>query len=222
MDFKKILLTGGGIALIFVLLLVAYYATNKPQATYFETLTKTAPTDRVKWATESANILIEYSDFQCPACSSYSGLIESLDADDEFVSKIKENVTFVYRHFPLDSAHPFARIAAQAAEAAGQQGKFFEMHDLLFTNQSEWAESDKPEELFKEYATELELDMKKFQTDMMSSEIKDRIQNDYLSGLDIDVRGTPTFYLNGYKLQNPNSTEHFKELLLEGIESKDN
>lgn len=219
MEYKKILLMVGGIALTFVLLLVAYYATSKPQQTSFPQLTEIKSDDHVKWATESAHVLIEYSDFQCPACSSYAELIESLEADEEFVLKVKANVAFVYRHFPLDNSHPNARVAAYAAEAAGKQDMFFEMHDLLFANQSEWSESTKPEEMFKEYATELELDIDQFEIDSKSSEVKDRVQRDYLSGLEIDLPGTPSFYLDGYKLQNPNSAENFKELLLKGIES---
>jgi len=219
MEYKKILLFGGGIILTFILLFGAYYLTSKPQQTTFPQLAEVKSDDHIKWASESAHILIEYSDFQCPACGSYSGLIESLDADEEFVSKVKTNIAFVYRHFPLDNAHPNARVAAYAAEAAGSQDKFFEMHDLLFANQSEWSESTNPEEMFKEYATELELDLEQFEIDSKSSEVKDRVQSDYRSGLDVDVPGTPTFYLDGNKLQNPNSAEDFKELLLKGIES---
>src|SRR3989338_7095898 len=152
MEFKNILYVAGGIALTFVFLLGAYYLTNKPQKTFYPQLTKLRSTDHTKWATESANILVEYSDFQCPACSSYAELIESLNTDQNFVKSTQSNITFVYRNFPLDNAHPNARIAAHAAEAAGIQGKFYPMHDLLFTRQLEWSENDKPTELFKEYA----------------------------------------------------------------------
>lgn len=222
MGFKKILLIGGGIVVTFILLLIAYSLTSKPQKEYFEQLTKVKSEDHIKWATESANILIEYSDFQCPACSSYSELIKSLEEDKDFVSQVQSNVAFVYRHFPLDNSHPYARIAAQAAEAAGKQNKFWEMHDLLFANQETWSNSDKQEELFKEYAVDLELDMKRFEEDSKSSDSADRIQSDYISGAEVNVQGTPSFYLNGKKLQSPNSAEHFKELLLEGIETKGN
>lgn len=220
MESNKILIFGGGIVLTFAFLLGAYYLTNKPKTIFFPQLTEVQKDDHVKWATESANILIEYSDFQCPACASYSGLIKNLEDDEEFSIKVKENVAFVYRNFPLDSIHPYARIAAYTAEAASKQGKFFEMHDILFTRQAIWSENDKPEELFKEYAKELKLDLDQFESDIKSSEIKDRVQNDYRSGLDVNVPGTPTFFLNGYQLQNPNSIEDFKKLLLEGIESQ--
>ncbi|PIZ64585.1 disulfide bond formation protein DsbA [Candidatus Roizmanbacteria bacterium CG_4_9_14_0_2_um_filter_39_13] len=222
MDYKKILMIGGGIAIIFVLLLGAFYLTSKPQQTSFPQLTKLNSDDQVRWATESANILIEYSDFQCPACGTYFGLIESLNTDEDFVTNAKNKIAFVYRHFPLDNAHPNARVAAYAAEAAGYQGKFWQMHDLLFTRQEEWSESDKPEELFKEYAKEIELDLELFETDRTSSKTADRVQNNYRSGLDVKVQGTPTFFLNGVKLQNPNSAENFQELLSDGIQSKDN
>jgi len=219
MDYKKILLTIGGIGLTFILLLGAYYVTSKPQQSSFPQLKEIKSDDHVKWATESAHTLVEYSDFQCPACSSYFGLIESLNTDEDFVSNVKTNIALVYRHFPLDNAHPNARIAAYAAEAAGKQNKFFEMHDLLFTNQSEWSESNKPEETFKKYASELGLNIDQFMTDINSTEVKDKVQRDYRSGLEVDVPGTPSFFLDGRKLQTPNSAEDFKKLLLKGIES---
>jgi protein-disulfide isomerase len=81
--------------------------------------------------------LIEYSDFQCPACGFYFPLLKKLE--EEF----GENIAIVYRHFPLSSVHPNAKFAAYAAEAAGKQGKFWEMHDLIFTNQSEWSDKKK-------------------------------------------------------------------------------
>ncbi|KKQ37902.1 MAG: DSBA oxidoreductase [Candidatus Roizmanbacteria bacterium GW2011_GWA2_37_7] len=222
MEYKKILLLAGGIALTFAFLLGAYYLTSKPKNTFFPQLTKVQKDDHVKWATESANILVEYSDFQCPACSKYTGLLKSLEKDEEFANQVESKVAFVYRHFPLDRIHPYARVAAQAAEAAGIQGKFFEMHDLLFTRQKVWSESDKPEELFKEYANELGLNVEKFEADITSSEISDQIQKDYRSGLEVEVAGTPTFYLNGYKLSPPTSAENFKEILIKGITSQGN
>src|SRR5690606_8652134 len=121
--------------------------------------------------------------------------------------EVTENVTFVYRHFPLDAAHPNAREAAYAAEAAGKQGKFFEMHDVLFEKQSEWSPLPDPKETFIGYAEALKLDIEKFTTDMDSKEVQDKVQNDFLSGNEFNVQGTPTFFLNGKRIPNPASVE---------------
>lgn len=217
MEPKKILIGIGGIVGTFVLLLIAYYLTSKPQNEYFPELSKVESSDHVKWATESANVLVEYSDLQCPACAAYSGLIDSLENDEEFVKDIKPHVAIVYRHFPLDTIHPHARKAAYAAEAASMQGKFWEMHDLLFARQDEWAEEDNPEELFKKYAEELELDSDTFLTDSKSKAVTDKVQENYSSGLAARVQGTPSFFLNGYKVKNPTTLENFKSLLKEYI-----
>ena len=140
--------------------------------------------------------LVEYADFQCPACGAYHPLVKQLQAD--YAGK----VNFVFRHFPL-SIHPNAVPAALAAEAAGAQGKFFEMSDLIFTRQEAWSGSSKPDDMFVAYATELGLDVEKFKTDMTSTELKQKIVDSFKGGQKAKVTGTPTFFLNGAKLENP-------------------
>lgn len=148
--------------------------------------------------------LIEYSDFQCPACGAYYPIVKQLS--QEF-----KNLSVVYRHFPL-AQHANARPAAQAAEAAGQQGKFWEMHDLLFGNQNAWSDSNTAEQIFIAYAQSLELDMEKFKTDFNSAETKNKIEADYQSGAS-EIDGTPTFFLNDKKIQNPQSYEDFRSII---------
>jgi protein-disulfide isomerase len=109
-------------------------------------------------------------------------------------------VSFVYRHFPLDQIHPHARSSAQAAVAAGIQGKFYEFHDVLFEKQSEWSKAPNPQKIFEDYARELNLDVAKFNSDSNSQSVKDKVQSDYISGLEANVQGTPSFYLNGNKI----------------------
>lgn len=140
--------------------------------------------------------LVEYADFQCPACGAYHPLVKQLQAD--YAGKI----TFVFRHFPL-SIHPNAVPASLAAEAAGAQGKFFEMSDLIFTRQEAWSGSSNPDEIFVTYATELGLDVEKFKTDMASAELKQKIVDSFKGGQKAKVSGTPTFFLNGAKLESP-------------------
>lgn len=218
METKKIIIIIGSIAGIFVFLLGAYYLTNKPKNTFFPDMNAINPQDQTKWNKNSKNILIEYSDFQCPACKTISGLIMDLESDSSFNKKVSSNVVYVYRNFPLDQIHPNARQAAYAAEAAGIQGKFWTMHDILFTNQDIWAQSENPSELFKKYAVELKLDISQFETDLKSSKVIDKVQKDYDSAMRAGVPGTPTFFLNGIQLDAPVSKEDFVEKLIQGID----
>ena len=162
------------------------------------------PTQAVKGGATGSATLVEYSDFQCPACSAYYPVVKQL------TKEFPQDLHFVYRYFPLSSIHKNARISAQAAEAAGKQNKFWEMHDLLFENQDEWANLADPKEKFKEYAKSIGLDTEKFQKDLESKEVKDKVEKDYQNGLSLGVNATPTFFLNGEKLQNPRSYEEFK------------
>ena len=148
--------------------------------------------------------LIEYSDFQCPACGSYFPVVERLLLENP-------QIRFVYRHFPLQQ-HVNAFAASQAAEAAGKQGKFWEMHETLFTNQTAWETSKTAKTIFEGYASDLGLDMEEFMNDYSSEEIKDKINADLKSGLKAGINSTPTFYLNGNKIQ-PNGYEEFKKLI---------
>lgn len=161
--------------------------------------------DWVKGATSSPIVLIEYSDFQCPACGAYFPLVEKLVAEEG------TKFALVSRHFPL-MQHANAIPAAQAAEAAGKQGKFWEMHDLLFGNQAEWEGSKDVKTVFIGYATRLGLDIAQFTADYDLPEIKDRIDADVRSGYKAGVDSTPTFFLNGKKI-NPQSYEEFKKLI---------
>jgi protein-disulfide isomerase len=155
---------------------------------------------------------IEYSDFQCPACKAYRDLIEGLHEkyDDS-------QLAIVFRHFPLKTIHPQATLAAQAAEAAGKQGKFWEMHDLLFDNQADWAGKRNAEELFVTYAKSLELDEQQFLADISAGETKAAVENDYRSGVSNRINSTPTFFLDGERIGNPQSIEEFSQLIDEKL-----
>lgn len=214
MDKKTIIITVLSILGIIIFLFGAYALTNKPVQTDFPELKKLRNNDHVRWSAAKKNILIEYSDLQCPACQAYHVLLEEISKDKQ----IKDSVTFVYRHYPLDAIHPNARNGAHAAEAAALQGKFYEMHDMLFTKQNEWSSSNAPLDLFKKYATELKLDVAKFEKDFASDTVKQRVQDDLLEGNKYGVQGTPTFYFNGKKIDNPQSPEAFRAILLDGIE----
>lgn len=160
-------------------------------------------------------VIVEYSDFQCPACRSYAAVLGQIDPS------ILEKARFIYRHFPLPT-HPNARPAAQAAEAARAQGKFWEMHDLLFINQSTWAESKDAKTLFLGYAKELKLNLTQYETDYDSAATKKKIEDDLASGLRFGVNATPTFYVNDTKMPQPRNFDEFKSYITNAITSGQN
>jgi protein-disulfide isomerase len=155
------------------------------------TLTQVAPSDNA-FGTGSI-LIIEYSDFQCPACRSVEPLVNQLKEE------YSEDVTFVYRHFPLKQIHPKATYAAQASEAAGLQGKFWEMNDLLFVRQADWTAGNEVT-LFEQYAEELNLDVEQFKADIKSEKVRAIVQHNYESALALRISGTPTFFINGKPL----------------------
>lgn len=171
-----------------------------------------ADSDWVKGNREAKTVLVEYSDFQCPACRYFYPWVEQL------TDNLGHDIAFVYRHFPLPQ-HKNAEPAAWAAEAAGRQGKFWEMYSLIFESQNTWKEERNAEEYFETLAKKLGLDMEQFKTDINSNEIKDRVRNSYVSGLQSKVNYTPTFFLNGEKIKNPASYEEFKEIISESIKN---
>lgn len=149
----------------------------------------------VKGNPDASVTLVEYSDFQCPACGQAFPVVQAL------LEEYGDDVRFEYKHFPLFTIHPQAVPAARAAEAAGQQGKFWEMHDLLFENQSVWSNSANPALAFNQYAEEIGLDMGQFRTHLGASLIDDRIMEQVREAQRKGYTGTPTFELNGERMQ---------------------
>lgn len=165
------------------------------------------PTDHAFGASASNVALIEYGDFQCPACAYYEPIVQKVRQD------YADKIAFVYRHFPL-SQHKNAKITAYASEAAGKQGKFWEMHDKIYAGQKEWESlsNSKAGEILVGYAISLGLDSKLFSDQIDSSEIKDKVAADSQSGLKAGVNSTPTFILNGKRIQ-PKNYDEFKNFI---------
>ncbi len=155
------------------------------------------PSNHIRGGTNTKVTLLEYGDFQCPACGGYYPIIKELE------SKYGDSVTFQFRHFPLVSLHPNAMSAHRAAEAASNQNKFWEMHDLLYERQESWSSSNNPAQIFEQFATELNLDIDKYKADIAATNTKAVIDADIAAGKDIGADSTPTFVLNGKKLDNP-------------------
>lgn len=166
------------------------------------------PADSYKTSSVSAEFnLVEFGDYQCPACSVYDPFVEQLLVEEG------ERVNFVFRHFPL-SQHKNAPIASYAAEAAGRQQKYFDMHKKLYQSQAEWSDLSDPTLKFVEYAKGLQLDTDKFTADMLSKEIKDKVARDQNDGILIGINATPTYFVNGVKIDLPGTYEEFKNLVL--------
>ena len=169
-------------------------------------------TEWVRGNRNASTTLIEYGDFVCPACGQYYPIVKKLEDD------FKDDVKFVFRNFPLPS-HGNARIAARAAESAGVQGKFFEMHDLLYENQKEWSTASSAKAIFEGYATTLNLDMEQYKKDFESKEIGQKIDEDVRTGNSYGVNATPTFFLNNTKL-SPKNYDELKKLLSDDVSPK--
>lgn len=170
-------------------------------------VTAVTETDWVRGNPNAELTLIEYGDFQCPACGSYAPLVKQVEEE------YPETLKVVFRNFPLTSIHPNAYPASQAAEAAGRQGKFWEMHDKLFETQKEWSSESDPMTYFEKYASELELDVEQFKFDVNSSEVSDAIAVDIALGNQTGINATPTFILNGQQIRAPQSLDGFKALI---------
>lgn len=203
---------------IVVVGLGALFVFTKPDENSSNTFTgdaaKIQQDDHARNGTDQKVTLIEYADLQCPACGAYHPLLKQLSEE------YKDTVNFIFRHFPIISAHPNAFAAARAAEAASNQGKFWEMHDKLFETQSSWGQvASNQQSLFESYATELGLDMEKFKTDYVSEATADRINRDVTSAKQFNVNGTPTFILNGNKIDSPSNLENFRKVLDEAVKS---
>jgi protein-disulfide isomerase len=149
--------------------------------------------------------LVEYGDYQCPHCGIAHPFLKRL-------LKEFEDLRLVFRNFPLQDAHPAAMISAQAAEAASKQGKFWEMHDKIYEHQTRLSDA-----FLVKAADELRLDSKQFLADMESDEISARIEADFEDGIVSGVDGTPSFFLNGVKLNSYDETYDSLALAVEKV-----
>ena len=150
--------------------------------------------------------IVKYSDYQCPACKYFVSIEEQLK--EEYGS----DISITTKHFPLNM-HEYSQLAARVAEAARAQGKFQEMHDMIFAGQEQWARGN-AEAIFIGYAKSLDLDMEQFKNDMNSADMQRKVMADKRDGIGLNVNSTPTFFINGTKVENnPRTFEQFKMLI---------
>ena len=173
--------------------LAAIPATKAPEAT------KGAESPHVRGNPHAPVTLEEFGDFQCPPCSQFARFGE------ELLKEYDSRVRIVFRNFPLPG-HEHAREAASAAEAAGFQGKFWEMHDTLYREQGNWSIAPNARELFESYAGTIGLDLNKFKQDMDGEKVKERVEADKTRGESLGVKVTPSLFINDQPVEQKDKT----------------
>lgn len=171
-------------------------------------LTKQLELDHCLGAPDAALILLEYGDYECAACANAHPLVKHL------IESFGDQMKLVYRHFPINEIHPHAELAAEAAEAAGAQGSFWGMHNLLFANSSHLKLT-----ALLSYAEQLELDMTRFKAEMQDRIYLQRVQEHRQSGDLLELRGTPTFFLNGKMIDVSFGLEHLEDAVYAAVKN---
>ena len=144
--------------------------------------------DHIQGPADAAVTLLEYGDYECPYCGAAYPIVKEVQA------RMGDQLRFVFRNFPITNSHPHAEQAAEAAEAAGSQGRFWEMHDTLYENQKRLGDDD-----LRSYGVRLGLDPESFERDLAEHVYAARVREDFMSGVRSGVNGTPTFYINGVR-----------------------
>src|SRR5262249_53309595 len=144
--------------------------------------------DHIQGPIDAPFLLLEYGDYECPFCGEAYPLVRAIQ------KRLGNRLCFAFRNFPLSNSHPHAQHAAEAAEAAGAQGRFWEMHDLLYENQDALEDED-----LARYAAALRLDVERFMSEVLSGAHAARVREDFRSGARHGVNGTPSFYINGVR-----------------------
>jgi protein-disulfide isomerase len=167
--------------------------------------------DYIEASNKATVTMVEFGDYQCPACSAYSTLVTQVLI--EFAGKLN----YGFKNFPL-SQHANAPISSYAAEAAGLQGKFWQMHELLYENQQKWSDSTDARSIFIGYAKDLGLNTDQFSKDIDSAKVKGFVQTDLGDGRTVGINSTPTFYVNGVKIDSPQSLDAFKKVIQNALD----
>jgi len=172
------------------------------------TLPVDAERDHVQGPADAPVTLLEYGDYQCPYCGAAYPIIKEAQA------RMGDRLRFVFRNFPISTAHPYAEQAAEAAEAAASQGHFWEMHDLLYENQKRLGAED-----LHSYAEQLGLDVRAFDDDLERHTYGERVHDDFMGGVRSGVNGTPTFYIDGRRYDGSYELETLVGALEEAAKS---
>jgi len=192
--------------LSFVVLLVMACGPSEAQQSTEQITTASGYTPEINPNPGAPVQIVKFSDYQCPACKFFVPIEQKIKED------YGDQVSIVTKHFPL-SMHPYAHVASRSAEAARKQGKYKEMHDKIFEGQEVWSKGN-AERLFIGYAEEIGLDTEVFTADMNSAEMNQIVMEQRKEGVRMSVNATPTFYINGIKVENnPQTYMGFKVLI---------
>lgn len=188
----------GAIAVIFVAVFaISQHSSNNNSSGGTNKNSAAGATTHIEGDNAKGVTLVEYGDYECPICEAYYLPLKQAAA------KYNADIHFQFRNLPLTSIHPNAFAAARAAEAAGMQGKFWQMHDKLYENQNDWVSSTSPLDIFTTYATAIGLNVSQFKTDYASSKVNDSINADLAAFAKTgQEQATPTFYMDGTYLPN--------------------
>ena len=165
--------------------------------------------DWIRGAEEASVTLLEYGDFECPYCGKAFPVLEDLLGEDP------NTVRLVYRHFPITNSHPHALSAAEAAEAAGAQGKFWEMHDLLYTHQDQLEEKD-----LLAYANMIGLNAERFAREMRTRRYREEVRRDFRRGIQDGVNGTPTIFINRLRYDGPTDLASMRAAIASALKAE--
>lgn len=205
------------VAVIIVALVAIFSFTGKNNNNNGSTSSSTKPTEHVEGLGKDHVALVEYGDYQCPYCGEYFSTVKAVEA------LYNNDITFQFRNFPLTSIHQNAFAGARAAEAAGLMGKFWQMHDLLYTQNQEyydsneadpeWIGASNPETVFEQDAQSLGLNVQKFEQYYQSDEVNNLVTADEDEANSLGLDATPTFFLNGTQIQPANTEAAFETLI---------
>jgi protein-disulfide isomerase len=196
----------GILAVIAVILVGVFWFTNNNKAN--APSSSSQPTQHTEGKGTSNVTLVEYGDYECPYCGQYYPVVKQV------VAYYGDKITFQFRNLPLTQIHPNAYAGARAAEAASLQGKFWQMHDLLYTNQNDWVNSSDPTTVFDSYAQQLGLNVTQFKQDYASEKVNNFINADVSAfGKTGAQEATPAFFLDGKQVQPSETVDSFKKLI---------
>jgi protein-disulfide isomerase len=151
--------------------------------------------------------LVEFGDYECPVCGAWHPFVK------EILNRYPQQLRLEFHHYPLVSVHPNALLGAEAAEAAGEQGKYWEMHDILLEHQAEWGESRNPQPIITNLASRIGLDVNRFTQSLQSPALQSKILQDVTLAQDLHIEGTPTFFINGEQVHPKLSIEDLVQLV---------
>jgi protein-disulfide isomerase len=164
---------------------------------------------------ESAQVtLVEFGDYQCPSCKAFHPIVQ------EVLARYPQQVRLEFHHFPLVTIHPNSMAASLAVEAAGEQGRYWEMHDLIFESQEQWSRNPNPEPDFLALAGRVGLNQNAFMQAMRSPQLQDRVLQDVVRGREASVEAVPTFFIDGQRLSVPPSISAFVDIIETRLQNK--